>query len=116
NLPNPVSDFWDLLIGSTEEHNKLGSLKYVLVALFVALPLASIAIAIKNWREEPAQRTPCNIATWLVRVAVGGMWFQGMLWKLPLPVSGALQYWTEHLGSRAAFAFHRRLVREFYLP
>ena len=116
NLPNPLSDFWDFLIGNTEDHNKLGSLKYFLVALFLALLVASIVIAIKNWRDDPAQRTTSNVATWFVRVAIGGMWFQGMLWKLPLPVSGALQYWTEQLGNRAAFAFHRRLVTEFYLP
>jgi uncharacterized membrane protein YphA (DoxX/SURF4 family) len=47
---------------------------------------------------------------------VGGMWFQGMLWKLPLPVSGGLQYWTEQMGERAAFAFHRELVTGVYLP
>jgi uncharacterized membrane protein YphA (DoxX/SURF4 family) len=47
---------------------------------------------------------------------VGGMWFQGMLWKLPLPVSGGLKYWLEQMGNRAAFAFHRELVTEFYLP
>jgi hypothetical protein len=44
------------------------------------------------------------------------MWFQGMLWKLPLPVSGGLQYWTEQMASRAAFEFHRELVTAVYLP
>jgi uncharacterized membrane protein YphA (DoxX/SURF4 family) len=44
------------------------------------------------------------------------MWFQGMLWKLPLPISGGLKYWTEQMGDRAAFAFHRELVTEVYLP
>jgi hypothetical protein len=31
------------------------------------------------------------------------MWFEAMLWKLPLPVSGGLQYWTEQEATRAAF-------------
>jgi hypothetical protein len=39
-----------------------------------------------------------------------------MLWKLPLPVSGGLQYWTEQMASRAAFEVHRELVTDVYLP
>jgi uncharacterized membrane protein YphA (DoxX/SURF4 family) len=116
SVPNPFSDFWDFLIGNTDDHNALGSWKYLLVALFLALVVASIVIAVKNWREDPAQRTASHLGTWFVRVLVGGMWFQGMLWKLPLPVSGGLKYWTEQMGNRAAFAFHRELVAEIYLP
>jgi uncharacterized membrane protein YphA (DoxX/SURF4 family) len=73
-------------------------------------------MAWRNWREDPSQRTGRNLAIWFVRVLVGGMWFQGLLWKLPLPVSGGLKYWLEQMGNRAAFAFHRELVTEFYLP
>jgi len=116
SVPNPFSDFWDFLIANTDDHNALGNWKYLLVALFLALFVASITIAVKNWREDPSQRTGSHLATWFVRVLVGGMWFQGMLWKLPLPVSGGLKYWTEQMGNRAAFAFHRQLVTEIYLP
>jgi uncharacterized membrane protein YphA (DoxX/SURF4 family) len=42
--------------------------------------------------------------------------FQGMLWKLPLPASPGLQYWTEQMATRAAFDIHRDLVREVLLP
>ncbi len=115
-MPNPFSDLWDFVIGNTEDHNALGAWKYLFVALFLALIVASIVIAIRNWREDPAQRTGSNLGTWFVRVLVGGMWFQGMLWKLPLPVSGGLQYWTEQMASRAAFEFHRELVTAVYLP
>ena len=69
-----------------------------------------------NWREDPSQRSGRHLGTWFVRVLVGGMWFQGMLWKLPLPVSAGLKYWTEQMGNRAAFAFHRELVTQLYLP
>jgi hypothetical protein len=116
NLPNPFSDFWDFVIGNTEDQNALGAWKYLFVALFLALIIASIVIAIKNWQEDPSQRTGSHLGTWFVRVLVGGMWFQGMLWKLPLPVSGGLQYWTEQMADRAAFEFHRELVTEIYLP
>jgi uncharacterized membrane protein YphA (DoxX/SURF4 family) len=115
-MPNPFFDFRDFLIGNTDDHNALGSWKYLLVAMFLALIVTSVVVAVKNWQEDPSQRTGSHLATWFVRVLVGGMWFQGMLWKLPLPVSGGLKYWTEQMGNRAAFAFHRELVTEFYLP
>ena len=115
-MPNPVSDFWDFVIGNTDDHNDLGAWKYLFVALFLALILASVAIAVKNWREDRSQRTAAHLGTWFVRVLVGGMWFQGMLWKLPLPVSSGLQYWVEQMTERAAFAFHRDLAKEVYLP
>jgi uncharacterized membrane protein YphA (DoxX/SURF4 family) len=81
----------------------------------LALIVASVVIAIRNWQEDPSQRTGSHLGTWFVRVLVGGMWFQGMLWKLPLPVSGGLQYWTEQMASRVAFEVHRELVTD-YLP
>ena len=115
-MPNPFSDFWNFLTGNTDDHNFLGPWKYLFVALFLALIVASIFIAVRNWQEDPAQRTASHLATWFVRVLVGGMWFQGMLWKLPLPVSGGLKYWTEQMGERAAFEFHRELVTQVYLP
>jgi hypothetical protein len=115
-MSNPVLDFWNFLIGRTEDHDALGSWKYLLVALFLALIVASVIIAVRNWREEASQRTGRHLALWFVRVLVGGMWFQGMLWKLPLPVSGGLQYWTEQMANRAAFGFHRQLVADVYLP
>jgi uncharacterized membrane protein YphA (DoxX/SURF4 family) len=115
-VPNPFSDFWDFLIGNTADHNELGAWKYLFVALFLGLIVASIIIAVKNWREDRTQRTASHLATWFVRVLVGGMWFQGMLWKLPLPVSDGLRFWVEQMGERAAFAPHRELVRQVYLP
>ncbi len=115
-MPDPFSDFWNFLIGNTNDHNDLGSWKYLLVALFWTLIVASVAIAVSNWREDPSQRSGRHLGTWFVRVLVGGMWFQGMLWKLPLPVSAGLKYWTEQMGNRAAFAFHRELVTQLYLP
>jgi len=115
-MPTPISDFWDFLIGNTDDHNALGAWKYLFVALFVALVVTSVAIAVKNWREDPSQRSGSHLATWFVRVLVCGMWFQGMLWKLPLPVSGGLKYWTEQMANRAAFEWHREAVTSVYLP
>jgi len=113
---NPLTDVWQFLTGTTSDHLQLGGWRYLLVALFLALLVASIFIAIRNWREDAAQRTGTHFGTWLVRVLIGAMWFEGMLWKLPLPVSSGLQYWTEQMGTRAAFEFHREFVTGFLVP
>jgi uncharacterized membrane protein YphA (DoxX/SURF4 family) len=39
-----------------------------------------------------------------------------MLWKLPLPVSDGLQYWTEQESTNAAFEFHRTFLKDVVLP
>src|SRR5206468_3235385 len=91
---NPFLDTWMFLIGATDDHNALGAFKYVFVALFWALLVASVSIAVVNWRRDPAQRTATRLSTYLCRVLIGGMWFQGCLWKLPLPFSGGFQHWT----------------------
>ena len=46
-MPTPLSDFWDFLIGNTNDHNDLGTWKYLFVALFPALIIATIFITLK---------------------------------------------------------------------
>jgi hypothetical protein len=113
---NPITDIWQFLIGTTDDYLKLGALRFVILALFWALLIAGIGFAIRNWREDPTQRTGRHFGMWFVRVLVGCMWFEGMLWKLPLPISDGLQYWTEQEATRAAFEIHRTLVKDFLLP
>lgn len=113
---NPFTDVWLFLIGETGDHLSLGAWRFLLVGLYWALLAASIYIAIRNWQEDPAQRTGTHLGTAVVRVLIGTMWFEGMLWKLPLPLSGGLQFWTEQMGTRAAFEFHREFVTGFMLP
>jgi len=113
---NPFHDAWLFIIGSTGDHAKLGAFKYFFVALFLALLAASLWIAWTNWREDPAQRTGVHVTTWFCRVLMGCQWFQGCLWKLPLPVSETFRYWTGEMKDNAAFAFHRALVENVYLP
>jgi len=113
---NPFSDFWQFLIGATGDYNAIGMWRYLFVALFVILIVISIAVAVKNWQEDPSQRTGRDLGMWFVRVLVGGMWFQGMLWKMPFPVSEGFEFWTGQIADRAAFAFHRELATEVYLP
>jgi hypothetical protein len=112
---NPFYDAWLFLIGSTPDHQNSG-VGGLMTALFLALLLASVWIAYRNWQQDPAQRTLHHLATWLMRVMIGAMWFQGSLWKLPLPVSGGFAGWTAALGDNAAFAFHRWIAKNVFVP
>ena len=113
---NPLTDAWQFLTAATDDYMALGGWRFLILALFWALLAASIVIAVRNWNEDPEQRSGRHIATWILRVLIGCMWFEGMLWKLPLPASGGLEYWTEQMGTRAAFELHRNLVTGFLLP
>jgi len=113
---NPFFDAWLFIIGSTGDHEKLGAFGYVFVVLFLALLAASVWIAWTSWSEDPAQRTGVHVTTWFCRVLIGCMWFQGCLWKLPLPISEGFQFWTGQMAEHAAFEFHRALVTNVYLP
>jgi uncharacterized membrane protein YphA (DoxX/SURF4 family) len=113
---NPFTDVWQFLTGTTGDYLHQGNWRYLILALFWILLLASIAIAFRNWQEDSEQRTGRHFGIWLVRVLIGCMWFQGMLWKLPLPVSDGLQYWTEQESTSAAFELHRTFLKDVVLP
>jgi len=115
-MPKIFTDVWQFLTGTTSDYLHQGNWRYLILALFWALILASIALAFRNWQEDSEQRTGRHFGIWLVRVLIGCMWFQGMLWKLPLPVSDGLQYWTEQESTSAAFEFHRTFLKDVVLP
>lgn len=112
---NPFTDALHFLVATTNDYLHQGNWRYLILALFWALLLISLAVAFQNWREDPTQRTGRHLGIWLVRVLIGCMWFQGMLWKLPLPVSDGLQYWTEQESTNAAFEFHRTFMKDIVL-
>jgi hypothetical protein len=113
---NPFTDVLSFLTATTSDYLHQGIWRYLILLVFWVLLLASIAVAFENWREDPAQRSGRALGIWLVRVLIGCLWFQGMLWKLPLPVSDGLQYWTEQETTHAAFAFHRTFMKDVVLP
>jgi uncharacterized membrane protein YphA (DoxX/SURF4 family) len=113
---DPVTDALLFLIGAADYPGEIGAVKYVLVALYWALVIGSCVIAAINWRDDPSQRDQAHVITWICRVLIGTMWFQGCLWKLPLPVSGGFEYWTQQLEKYAAYAPHRWLVTHVFLP
>lgn len=112
---NPFYDSWLFLIGDTGPHAGIGAWRYLVIALFWGLILASLYLAYRNWRADAAQRTTAHLGTWLARVLIGAMWFEGCLWKLPIP-SGGFQYWLEQEAQHAAFDLHRTLVISVLLP
>jgi hypothetical protein len=112
---NPFYDAWVFLIGATDEH-KASGVGWLLTALFLALLVATGWIAYKNWKQDPAQRTMEHLATWFMRVMIGAMWFQGSIWKLPLPVSGGFEAATRPITEYAAFEFHRWIAKNIFIP
>ncbi len=112
---NPFYDSWLFLIGGTGPQLGVGAWRYLEAGYFWALVLASITLVYLNWRDDPEQRTLTHLGTWLARVAIGAMWFEGALWKLPIP-SGGFQYWLEQEAQHAAFDFHKTLVTSLLLP
>lgn len=112
---NPFYDAWLFLTGQTDEHSGSG-VGPLLMVLFLVLLAASAWIAWRNWRDDPSQRTPEHLGIWFMRVMIGVMWFQGSLWKLPLPVSGGLKYWTEELAQNAAFDIHKWIATNILVP
>ena len=112
---NPFTDAWLFLIGRTDDHRDSG-VGPLLVVMFLALLVGSVWIAWRNWQDDPSQRTRAHLATWFMRIMIGCMWFQGSLWKLPLPVSGGLKYWMEEMSRYAAFDFHKWIVTDVFIP
>src|SRR4051794_4588410 len=114
---NPFQDSWLFLVGEQPDELARGGWRWLLVAMFVALLAAGVAIAIGSWREDPSQRTGSHLAVWFARTLVGCMWFQASLWKLPLfTTENGLFYWTQQMVEHSAFAWHRALVRDVLLP
>src|SRR5690242_8134595 len=112
---NPFMDAWLFLTGDTGEHRASG-IGTLLTVLFLALIAASVWIALRNWRRDPAQRTKEHVATWFMRVMIGVMFFQGSIWKLPLPDAGGFGAALRPIAEYAAFDFHRWIAANVFIP
>jgi uncharacterized membrane protein YphA (DoxX/SURF4 family) len=114
-MSNPLFDFLQFLQKSTI----YGRFP---IYLFMLLLIASCVIAFLNFKRNAEQRTMEKTYTWLVRLFVGGMWYQQMLWKMPPTFtdspdgSGGLRYWMGEMVQYAAFKQHASLVNDVMLP
>lgn len=114
---NPFYDTTVFLLGQTNDHGNAGPFfRYVLMLGFLALIAASCLIARRNWQEDPSQRTAHHLSIWAMRFFIGCMWFEGSLWKLPLPISGGLTGWTQQLAEHAAFDIHKWIATNIFIP
>jgi hypothetical protein len=113
---NPLNEAWAFLTGTSSFHQEAGAQGILMVPLFYILLIASIWIARKNWLEDPSQRTTEHLVTWFFRVMIGIMWFEGSIWKLPLPISEGFSFWVGEMGKHAAFGWHQWLAINVYKP
>lgn len=111
---NPFNEAFAFLTGKSSFHQEAGTQGILMVPLFWVLLIASIYIARKNWQDDPEQRTSLHLATWFMRVMIGIMWFEGSIWKLPLPLSGGFPFWVGQMNEHAAFDIHRWVVVNIY--
>lgn len=112
---NPVYDSWLFLIGESGAHLGTGNWRFLLLVIFWGALTASVFIARQNWKVDPTQRTTTHLWTWLFRVLIGVMWFEGSLWKLPIP-SGGFLYWMEQVSQHAAFGVHKDFAKSILVP
>jgi uncharacterized membrane protein YphA (DoxX/SURF4 family) len=113
---NPFSDLVSFLVGTSHDYGPFGASRYILVAFYLALIAGSFYVAYLNWARDPAQRNAQHVSVWLMRLLAAGLWYQGTLWKLPLPVSDAFSFWTGALAKYTSFAPHAWLVKTVFLP
>jgi uncharacterized membrane protein YphA (DoxX/SURF4 family) len=113
---NPFLDGLLFLIGYDDNYKPLGAAQYVLIVLFDLLVVGNLWLLVYNCRHDPAQRRGRHLYIWLARSLVGAMWFQGSIWKLPLPVSGGFQYWMSQIEQNAAFPAMAALYRDVLVP
>ena len=90
--------------------------RYPLILLFDLLVAANLVLVVVNWRADSGQRTARHLYLWVARSLVGAMWFQGSIWKLPLPVSGGFRYWMEQMTQNAAFPAMANFYKDVLIP
>jgi uncharacterized membrane protein YphA (DoxX/SURF4 family) len=109
---NPVSDTFTFLTQN-----------WWPIYVFWLLLLGSVAIALVNLARHPEQRTGRHLWMWVLRVFIGGLWWQQTLWKLPPTytdnpdgVSGGLHFWIGEMIQHSAFSAQSWLVQHVIQP
>jgi hypothetical protein len=115
-MSNPLQDLVAFLTANTGDFNALGAAKYVVVLTFYALMVCSVILLAVNLRQDRAQRSGTLLWFWAVRVLVGCLWFQGMLWTLPFGTQNVLSSWTQQVAGRAAVPQLASFVGDVVVP
>lgn len=102
--PNPLMDVVAFL-----------SMPSAATVVFWLLLLGSCAVAAFAWRDNPQQRMAWHVGIWLLRLVMGGMWWQQSLWKIP-PNYDGLIYWMKQMAEHAAIPLQGQLVQDVVLP
>ena len=103
-MPNPVADALTFL-----------SRPGLATVAFWLLLLVGVAVAVLAWRREPGQRRGRHVGIALLRGAMGVMWWQQSLWKIPPDFAG-LTYWMKQMAEHAWIPLQGRLVSDVVLP
>jgi len=115
-MHNPFSDTLAFLFGSAQDYNPFGASRYISVVFYLLVIAGSFVIAWRNWRADPAQRSAHHVWIWLMRLVAAGMWYQGTIWKLPLPVSDAFKFWLGAMAKFTSIPVHGWVVSHFLVP
>jgi hypothetical protein len=115
-MHNPLTDLLAFLFGSAQDYNPFGNVRYVSVVFYLSVIAGSFFVAWRNWQSDPAQRSAKHVFIWLMRLTAAGMWYQGTIWKLPLPVASGFQYWVGALAKFTALPPHAWLVTHVFVP
>ena len=110
---NPFHTFFQFLTGSIPDQMGLGGLRWFTVALYLALLVGGIAVAVTNWQRDPEQRTGYHVGVFSMRFVLAGMWYLGTLWKLPLPIAAGFKFWLEQTVKYSSFQWHADLMQVF---
>lgn len=113
---NPFLDSLLFLIGYDNNYTPLGHWQYPLIVFFNVLVAANLVLLVVNWRDDPEQRTAKHLFRWITRSLLGAMWFQGSIWKLPLPVSGGFKYWMHQVAENAAWPSMADFYKDALIP
>jgi hypothetical protein len=112
--PHPISDIVQFL-----------EVPAFTTAVYWILLFASIGVAIYAWRNVLGQRSGVKLCDWAFRLAIGSMWWQQTLWKLPPYYTDhpdqpfgetGLAYWMGLMGKHAAIPLQADFVNNVVLP
>jgi hypothetical protein len=110
---NPIHSFIQIMTGQNHDQLAWGSYSWVAVAIAWILLLGGLGIAIYSWKNDPAQRTLHHLSIFIMRFVTAGLWYVGMLWKFPWPVSHGFKEWLTNCVTFNSFQWLADIMQVF---